>query len=726
MSPNQGECSGSSLHGAAMDAESSVSVAVKKAENPLHGTVLDAETNQPIAFVTVFLDGGKLWVTGGEGLFDFGAVSKGSHTLTFDHISYERRIIKIRWPSQRAPLVVKLAPSQFVMDEIVVEGERVIPSLPVSASSFRREEITLAPGNIANDPLRMVQSQPSCASAGVDFLSKMAVRGGDSEEHQVYFDGYPLKHYMHVGGFSGLVYDDMLESMVLVPGAAPIQYHGSLSGMILLKAASVDTSFRSMRYDITSMAGGINQIVSPSLSLQLSAKTSFFNLPVYQQPHVEERSFRDLLGRMNYSTGKSVSINSTILMAADKEIGSTVGSVQPEREVSSILTGVELDYNPSHWKIKVRPSYSLFNSHDAVSWRQEKRDHRLEEVLLHAELSRQGTIAGVGLYGDMGTVHHSGNGGTYRDNPFSVAMDLRLMYKDAASLMIGGGGSREPWVSRFEPEAYGSVWFYLGNIATISAGYRRSHQSPFLFNERRYFASIPTDAGDLLSHYETSWKDAPAVRMDQSSVSAKVNLPLRCSVEYDAFHRKYKNLLTWQWESFPHFRNVSSEGDGHGYGYEIVFRRNDPGFLSLMAAVSRARVWKREGTLSEERIGDFDRPFSWQVGLSVKVFHGVRLSLRWLNEKGRPYTEYHNSSDPPPTGEINSIRLPDFQRLDVKISYQFLKRPVLCEGFLDVINLLDNYNGVMMYAVEVSPGTFVSAPYVGTRFFPIAGVTLRW
>ncbi len=696
------------------------------AEKTLHGKVVDAETNLPIEFVTVILNSSESRVSAKDGTFDFGSILHGKHVLTFEHISYERRVMRIRWPEQEVPLVAELVPSQFVMDEIVVEDERSLPSLPVSATAFTREELAAAVGNIANDPLRTVQSQPSCATGGIDFLSKMAVRGGDTEEHRVYFDGYPLDHYAHVGGFAGLVYDDMLESTVLVPGTSPIQYKGNLSGIVLMKPARADTSFRSFRFDITSMAGGISQVVNPSLSFQISAKTSFFNLPVYQEASVRERSFRDFLGRITYAPGRSVTMTTTLLTATDNEEGYAMDGVRPEREVSSMLAGVQVVYRPSRWEIDMRPSYSLYDSRDAVSWRRERRTHRLKEARLEVGVSRQGTVVGLGMSADVGTVRHSGSGGAWRDTPYWVSAELRLMYKDAASVMLGAGGSREPWTADFEPEAYGSAWLYLGNLATASAGFRRSHQSPFLFNERRYFASIPIDAGDLLSKYEPSWENAPAVRMDQSSVNATINLPLRCSLEFNGFQRHYGRLLTWDWDVFPGFKNVKSKGEGHAVGYEIVFRRDDPDFLSIMAAVSRARVYKREGTLAGERIGDFDRPLSWQTGFNVELLAGVRLALRWMDVAGRPFTSYANGGDLPADEDVNSMRLLNFQRLDAKLSYRFINEPIAGEGFIDVINFLDRGNIVMMYALEVSPGEFVTVPYGGTRFFPIVGVTVRW
>ncbi|UCF05808.1 MAG: carboxypeptidase-like regulatory domain-containing protein [bacterium] len=692
------------------------------AEPSLHGKVIDLETNKPIVYVTIVLDGDEVRVSGSNGSFDFGSVAPGRHVITFEHISYKRRSIEIQWPPAQVPIVVALEPAQFMMDEIVVTGER----LPVGSTSIDHPELTAAPGNIANDPLRTVQSQPSCATGGIDFLSTMAVRGGDIEEHRVYFDGYPLKHYAHVGGFSGVVYDEMLESTVLVPGAAPIRYTGNLSGAIFLTPASMDTNSRSARYDITSMAGGVSQVVGSSLSFQASAKTSFFNLPVYQRVGVRKRSFRDFLGRVQLSPGRSIRLTATLLMAMDSETGDPFVDAYAQRDVGSILSGIHCSYRASGWELILRPAYSFYDTRDALSWRAQDRTHRLAETWLHAEVVRRGLSFDLGLFGEVGTIRHSGNGGELRDTPFSASAEVRMMFRDFAFMELAVGGSREPWTSTFEPEAYGAVQIGLGDLAEVSAGYRRSHQSPFRFSERRFFASLPIDAGDLISNYTPSWEDAPAVRMDQVSAGATVKLPYRCSIGWNGFRRRYRNLLSWGWDDFPGIGEVGSEGRGHGFGYEVVLARNDPGSVSVMAAVSRARVWKREGTLVEERVGDFDRPTSWQLGISARVTDGFRISLRYMDIDGRPYTLYEKRTTPPATDEVNSLRLHSFRRLDVKFLFELTRGSVKAEVFLDLVNALKRDNIVMMYALEVSPGEFVTIRYGGTALFPIGGVTIRW
>ncbi len=700
--------------------------AAEAAGSGLRGTVVDRATKEPVGLVAVTLDSVRNQYSDKDGVFNFGTVSAGTHVLSFHHISYESSTITVEWPATGGPLVVELAPAQHVTDKIVVTGKQSVQSIPVSAVTITRDEVINTAGNVANDPLRTVQAQPSCAASGIDFLSEMAIRGGDTEEHTVFYDGYRLDHYAHVGGYAGVLYDDMLRSTVLVPGAAPIQYKGTLSGVIVLRPARPDTSFGSFRYDITSMAGGMGRMVGPSLSVQASAKTSFFNLPVYQQAGVRERSFWDVTGRVTFVPGESFSATATVLAASDTEVGNYASAPGAERTVESALAGVDLTWERSLWEFKLRPSYSIFESRDAISWRFDPREHELRDAALYAALARQGKVFGFMLSGEARQVEHKGSGGEHEDTPYAASAEVRLMHRDAVALVLGAGGSKEPWTEKIEPEAYGSVRVSLLDVVNVSGGFRRSHQTPFVFTQRRYFASLPIDAGDLLSQYTPSWQDAPAVRMDQVSVRAALSLPLKFGAEFNGFRREYENLLTWDRDAFPAVSNVHSGGTGHGRGYEIAIRRDDPEFVSFVVAASQARVWKTEGTLTAERIGDFDRPDSWHVAASVRVLDRLRVSVRWTDVRGRPYTLYRDATTPPPTEDVNEERLPRYQRLDFKLVVDVSRGEFDGELFLDLVNFRNNRNHVEMFGIETEPGVFNSVPYGGTKFFPIAGITLRW
>jgi hypothetical protein len=552
----------------------------------------------------------------------------------------------------------------------------------------------------------------------------MAIRGGDTEEFRVYFDDYPLRHYAHLGGFASLVYDDVLARTVLVPGASPIRYTGSLSGSVLLVPDTPDTSRVSVRYDITSIAGGASGPVSPTLTLQASAKSSFFNLPVYQQVGVEERTFRDVMARAVWRPRGSLTVVPTVLAARDDELGKPVEGVSLERATSSVLAGADVSYQPSAWKLTLKPHYAYYRSSDALTWSDSPRVHELNEFHLFGEAVRQGPWLGLGLMGRAGGVRHEGYSGGRSDVPWSAAAEVRLLYRETAALVVGAGGAREEWTTQPEPEGYASLKLGAGGRLSLSGAVRRSHQTPFVFSERRYFASIPVDAGDLITNFDGA-EDARAVRMDQASAEARIALPLGVAAEANGFWRRYDHLLAWDWTDFPMPRDVNNGGTGHADGYELMLVREDLDRFSFLVSYSSARVRKTEGSLASERVGDFDKPDAWQVGGVVRL-GSVRISARWTDVAGRPYTRYRQQSTPPPDSQVNEERLQRFQRLDLKISFDASGGSFHATAFVDLVNFLNRRNIATTYALEVSPGEFTTALYGGTAFFPIGGITVWW
>jgi hypothetical protein len=293
-------------------------------------------------------------------------------------------------------------------------------------------------------------------------------------------------------------------------------------------------------------------------------------------------------------------------------------------------------------------------------------------------------------------------------------------------LVLGMGGSKEPWTARLEPEAYCSLRLEPHQRVKLGVGFRRSHQTPFLFTERRHFASVPVDPGDLIGAYEPSWKDAPAVEMDQTSLHGEFHLSSHYSIDVDAYYRRYDNLTTWQWDDELKVNSAGSAGDGTGAGYEISFHRRVPSGLSLTASLGRTEVTKKEGTLNQRRTGDFDMPQARRLTITYPLTSKTTISLSWQDLDGRPYTPLDLEEGPPTDEEVNSLRLPHFRRLDVKLQQRIPKEDCEINFFIDVINLLDWDNEVMRTALEVSPGQFRTWRYWGTRFFPIVGVSVRW
>jgi hypothetical protein len=100
--------------------------------------------------------------------------------------------------------------------------------------------------------------------------------------------------------------------------------------------------------------------------------------------------------------------------------------------------------------------------------------------------------------------------------------------------------------------------------------------------------------------------------------------------------------------------------------------------------------------------------------------------MAWQDRSGRLYTPLDLGRRAPSDDQINALRLPRFQRLDVKIQHRTTRPGSEVTFFVDVMNLLDRDNLVMRSAFEEQPGEFRPYRYWGVTFFPIVGLTARW
>ena len=132
------------------------------AQDDLVGAILDSRTGDPISLVAVLVDSTLACRSEENGVFRISGLSPGRHLLTFSHVSYKSREMEIVWPRPMTKLVVNLEPIVFLVPEVPVTGELVDPSLPVHQTTLTPEVIGTSAGNIANDPLRTIQSQPGC------------------------------------------------------------------------------------------------------------------------------------------------------------------------------------------------------------------------------------------------------------------------------------------------------------------------------------------------------------------------------------------------------------------------------------------------------------------------------------------------------------------------------------------------------------------------------------
>jgi hypothetical protein len=210
-----------------------------------------------------------------------------------------------------------------------------------------------------------------------------------------------------------------------------------------------------------------------------------------------------------------------------------------------------------------------------------------------------------------------------------------------------------------------------------------------------------------------------------------------------AYYKEMWDLaLALSADSDPDFRrNYSNDATGEAYGAELFLNKeltkNWYGWISLALSETRRRN-ERTGT---ERNFDYSRPLIFNIVGNHESDDGRWLfGFKWSLQSGTLYTPIvdvrPNEENPdvmePVYGELNSKRLPMYQRLDIRVEQKF--RPLWGEWswYVDLINTFnrENIEGYYYAPNEVDierrppQGYGSNVPVVadkGLRFFPSIG-----
>lgn len=157
--------------------------AVQKGQAKISGSVIDAESNQPVEFANVALldpqtgkpvDGS---VCDDKGKFTIVKVAEGTYTVSISFIGYETQNLENVTVDKRGDIslgVVKLGTSSKVLNEVVVEGEKVLIEERVDRTIYNAENDETTRGGDATDVLKRVPM------LSVDLDGNVSLRGSQN------------------------------------------------------------------------------------------------------------------------------------------------------------------------------------------------------------------------------------------------------------------------------------------------------------------------------------------------------------------------------------------------------------------------------------------------------------------------------------------------------------------------------------------------------------------
>jgi hypothetical protein len=195
------------------------------------GRVLDAQTGDPVVGATIVIDGRTAAAAGSDGVFSAPAGSPRRADVLVTAVGYAFVTRHVEVTASGADLGdVRLnRESAGVAERVEVRGAQTRD--PAPARTLTKADLETLSMVIVDDPLRSVHALPGVA-ANNDLKAEFSLRGAGFEQVGVYVDGVRTGGFVHLLSDSGttdqlslsVVNQDTLASATLTPGvnAAPI------------------------------------------------------------------------------------------------------------------------------------------------------------------------------------------------------------------------------------------------------------------------------------------------------------------------------------------------------------------------------------------------------------------------------------------------------------------------------------------------------------------------
>lgn len=705
-----------------------IALSQSQPKTTLHGRVVDAHTGEPIAKVKVIVSNSdKSTTTNENGQFTIEHLPVGQVDLYITTVNYGL-VKKSLFLKEGASAETEIALNEdaaALTEKVSVSVdpyERTEVNAP-SEQTLNKRELQALASVLLGDPLRAAQALPGVAT-GDDFRSEFSIRGAGFDRVGLYVDGVLTENFVHTvqGGYPdtgslSIINTDTVSNVALFSGAFPSKYGNRTAAILDITTREgnrVEPTGR-IAASLSALAGVVDGPIDNGRGSYLFAARKSYVGYLVRRINEENQftnsppilNFADFQAKANYDLTKRNQLGFSITYGQmsfdrnrDRDLLGTNTVFRADSR--SLLVNGNWNHTPNprtYWQTRVfgvRTTFKNVNRDEAVldegnrtqyGFRsdisfQVHSQHRVEVgAYLRSiginSLTQQFFFSG-GLFDSRSFEHRGGEAAFYVQDTWTRE-DIGL------SLTVGSRVEHSGITGQtlFSPRA--AIGWTVNKNLKIRAGAGRYYQFPEL---ELLFGRLgnPGLQAERSTHYNASIEHSIGDRM-------RIMAEVYDREDRDLFFTLSEPRLTGTIVNFSEFPFQNSLR-GYARGFELTFQRRSANRLAgwISYAYSRANV--TEGQTGLRFASDTDQRHT------VNAFAGYRFTETW-NLSG----EMRYGTGPPIPGffrkvgadyflstQRNQERVPEYSRVDIRLSKAFLfnKWKMTLTG--EVINLLNRDN----------------------------------
>jgi TonB family protein len=736
-----------------------------KQEGPVNftGRVLERGNRKPLAGAEVALPSlGLSTITDARGEFAFHDVPPGSVPVVITASEFQRFETTERIDAgQQTRATYHVLRTFFSPYETVVRGTR--EKKEVSQTTLSLQEIQRIPGT-TGDALKVIQNLPGVARPPLNG-GLIVIRGTSPRDSGIFLDGERIPLLFHFGGLTAVYNSELLESVDYLPGNFSSYYGGVVGGVVDVKSRNPKTDgFHGvLEVNVYNANVVLETPITDTLSIAAAYRRSYIDLvlplflkddspsftvaPRYDDAQLklvwkpDARNTVQLLGLHSQDALQLITKSS---LASDPTLGrdfkNETGFNQLRLRHTLTDGAFRLDtlggFDRTEVDLNIGGERGL--TLGASTWAvRSTAELRLEDWLTPAAgidwVYTRGTIRAV-----LGQPPREGQpsyfGPTrqllYADSPFwqsQLGLWGELRLRPFPTLLIIPGVRVDIVSIRLQQTPLLTAdprlavrWTVLPSL-TLKGGIGLYHSPPSL----QAGEADPTFGNpDLGSRYAL-----------QTSLGAEWNIRPDLLLSVEGFYNQLWDipvstsaLIERNGQLVP--QNLVNEGRGRIWGFEVLFRQALTRRLFGWIAYTFSRSERIDHPGSPWRLFDFDQTHVLTAIASYKLGAGWEIGGRFRYATGNPQTPVVGAvkddltdSFVPLFGPVNSLRLPAFVQLDVRIDKVWVFDNWSLDLYLDVQNVTNTRS---VEGTSYSYNYAQKAQFEGLPIVPILGIKGTW
>ena len=721
----------------------------------ISGFIKDKSTGEDLIGASVFIKEAKAGTVTNVYGFYSASVPKGEYTVIYSYIGFLSVEKKINL-TQNITLNVELGENSMMVQEVVVAGERTdqnITENEMSVEKLQVKTIKKIPALMGEvDIIKSIQMLPGVSSAG-EGSSGFYVRGGGIDQNLILLDEATVYNASHFGGLFSVFNADAIKNVKLYKGGIPAEYGGRLSSLLDIRMKDGNKKRLSVSGGIGIISSRLTvegPIIKDKTSFIISGRRTYYDyfLPLAKDSIVKESRlyFYDFNAKINHTIndnnrifmsgyfGRDVmSVGDMMNIGYGNQTGSARWNHLFSNKLFSNFTFVysnfdynlganvgttEMDWVSNNQDIGTKGDLSYFlNKNNTIKFG--------GSVIYH--IFHPGNIS-IGLVDSTGNVtnnelslHSSfaNEYGVFISNEQKIGALISIQYGLRFSAFQNIGTGTIFTYDKTNPQRYvatDTTFYDKGTSYNIYSGLEPRLRIRYQLNET---SSLKASYNRMFQYLHLATNSTSSTPLDvwfPSSPNIKPKIADQVALGYfknfkqntfetsaEVYYKEMQNVIDFR----DHAQLMLNEqldgeirvGDAYSYGLEVMAKKKQGKFTGWISyTLSKTMKIIPEINGGKEYPSSYDKPHDISIILSYDISDRINISSNWIYSTGRPITAptgrfTYQGMIVPVYSDRNSIRMPDYHRLDFACTYYFKKKKRYEQSLnLSVYNVYRRHN----------------------------------